>query len=373
MTFELKPLHEQVIVITGASSGIGLEAARQAAQRGARLVLASRSDEALNKVVQEITGSGGEAIHVAADVGTREEVQRIADVAKEQFGGFDTWVNNAAVSIWGKLEEVSDEDHQRLFQTNFWGMVYGSLVALKTLKTRGGALINVGSLACDMAHPLQGMYTASKHALKGFTDSLRMELEQEGAPVSVTLIKPGSIDTPFPEHAKNYTTHEPHLPPPVYAPHEVATAILYAATHPKRDIYVGSSARTLSLLNRTAPRLADKIGSTFLYSEQLGDGPAPRREGALYQSSGGGRVRGGHRGYINRTSVYSRASRHPLVTGAVLAAAGAGLYALFTRGQPRGFDRTWREYEDELMPGEQPGTIAVAVVSESVESERPPE
>ena len=125
MNFSFKPLREQVIVITGASSGIGLATARAAARNGAKLVLVSRSDNVLTQTVQEIESQGGEAIHVVADVGRREDLQQAAVAALARFGRIDTWVNNAGVAIFGRLEEVSDEDHQRLFQTNFWGTVYG--------------------------------------------------------------------------------------------------------------------------------------------------------------------------------------------------------------------------------------------------------
>jgi NAD(P)-dependent dehydrogenase (short-subunit alcohol dehydrogenase family) len=158
--------------------------AKAAAARGAKVVLASRNADALRAIEEEINAAadGGAAVHVVADVGRRDDVERIADAALERFGGFDTWVNNAAVSIYGPLEHVTDEDHHRLFQTNFWGVVYGSLIALKHLKVGGGALINIGSVLSETVVPLQGMYAARKHAVKGFTDALRMELIAERAP-----------------------------------------------------------------------------------------------------------------------------------------------------------------------------------------------
>jgi len=197
MNVQLKKLNRQVMVITGASSGIGLVTARMAAQHRARLVLAARSEGALRQLVEEIKAQGGEAIHVVADVGREQDVRRIAEAAIERFGSFDTWVNNAGVSIYGRVLEVSMEDHRQLFETNYWGLVHGSRVACENLKHRGGALINVGSSLSDRAIPLQGTYCASKHAVKGYTDALRMELEEEGAPISVTLIKPSAIDTPY--------------------------------------------------------------------------------------------------------------------------------------------------------------------------------
>jgi short-subunit dehydrogenase len=136
-------------------------------------------------------------------------VERIGQTAMERFGRIDTWVNNAGVGTFGRLEDISLEDHQRLFQTNFWGVVNGSLEAVKRMKLRGGgALINVGSEVSDAPVPLQGMYSASKHAVKAFTESLRMELQKEEAPMSVSLIKPAAIDTMFAVHAKNYMDKE---------------------------------------------------------------------------------------------------------------------------------------------------------------------
>lgn len=142
-------------------------------------------------------------------------------------------------------------------------MVYGSLVALPHLKESGGTLINLGSVASDVAFPLQGMYSASKHAIKGFTDSLRIELKEEGAPVAVTLIKPAAIDTPFPANARNYTDREPKLPPPVYRTEEVAEAILHAAVHPRRDIYIGGGGRIMSAAQAVAPTSSTRSGAAW--------------------------------------------------------------------------------------------------------------
>lgn len=202
---KLKPLEEQVIVITGASSGIGLATAKCAAKRGAKVVMAARSEEATKKIVDELNSAGGEAIFVPCDVSKKEQVEQLARAAVDRFGRIDTWVNNAGVSIYGRLDEVSEEDSRQLFETNFWGVYHGSLAALPYLKEHGGALINLGSEVSEAVVPLQGMYAASKHAVKGFVDALRVEIEQlDEAPVSITLIQPTATDTPFPQHARNY-------------------------------------------------------------------------------------------------------------------------------------------------------------------------
>ncbi len=296
MKLRLRPLDEQVVVITGASSGIGLATAIAAAERGARVVMAARSIDALRTLAGRIEAAGGHALPVEADVSRREDVERIASEAIARYGRIDTWVNNAGVSVYGRLREIDDDTHRRLFDTNFWGVVYGSRVALRHLARDGGALVNVGSEVSDAWIPLQGMYSASKHAVKGFTDALRVELEDEGAPVSVTLVQPTAVDTPYPEHARNTLSAEPKLPSPTIPAERVADAILDAATEPARDVRVGAMAVANSFLSRVAPRIADLM-SSMQVGTQLRD-EAPRDPlGALERPSeetaaGAGRIRG---------------------------------------------------------------------------------
>lgn len=284
MAVQLKKLSDQVVVITGATSGIGLSTARMADETGAKLVLVAREQNALDRLVAEFRRHGSAAIGVAADVGQRSETARVAQAAQERFGRIDTWINNAGVSIFGRLEDVPLEDQQRLFQTNFWGVVNGSLEAVKAMRRHsGGAVINLGGEVSDRAVPLQGMYSASKHAVKGFTDALRVELEQQGVPISVTLVKPAAIDTMFTVHAKNFMEVEPALPAPVYAPELVARAILYAAEHPKRDVFVGGAAKVMSLAGFHMPRLLDRYMRARLVRQQRSGQPsAARRPDALH-------------------------------------------------------------------------------------------
>ena len=326
---KLKPVAEQVIVITGASSGIGLATAKMAARLGARVVLAARSQDALAQAVDEIKQAGGDAVFVVADVGVRGDIEKIAAAARDRFGGFDSWINDAGVMIWGEVGEVSEEDMRRLFETNFWGTVHGSEIAVAHLREKGGALINIGSVESDRAFPLQGIYAASKHAVKGFTDALRMELEAHDAPISVTLVKPASIGTPMPQHAKDYTGREPKFPPPVYAPEEVAATVLRACERPVRDAFIGSSARMLSTLGNRAPRVADWISEKFLLPAEIGDRPATAGDN-LHQGRAEARVRGDHQGSTIRPSLYTRAARNPGATMAI-AAAAVGLGALWLR------------------------------------------
>lgn len=287
-----KPLREQVIVITGASSGIGLATADAAARRGARLVLASRSEQTLERVTQKINGAGGEAIFVVADVSLRPDVERIATAAIARFGRIDTWINNAGVSIFGRLDEVHEEDSRRLFDINFWGVVHGSLTALPHLKQSCGTLINLGSEVSDAVVPLQGMYSASKHAVKGFTDALRVELEEvDKAPISITLVQPTAVNTPFPQHAKNYMTAEPKLPTPQIDPSEVAEAIVKAAEAPERSVKVGLMSRLNTAAAKYSPALADKLSAKQAFRQQRDMAPIDPA-GTLYKPGEAGTKRG---------------------------------------------------------------------------------
>ena len=323
MKVRLKRVADQTIVITGASSGIGLATARAAARRGARVVAAARSERALNVLVTELRANGGDAVGVVADVGVEAAVERIADAALQRYGGFDTWVNNAAGSVYGGCLDVSIDDMQRVIDTNFWGVVYGSRIACRHLRTHGGALINVGSEVSDRAVPLQGIYSASKHAVKGWTDALRAELEYEGAPVSISLIKPGPIDTPYAEHAKNYLEDAPVHVPPVYSPESVVAAILHCASTPVRDMYVGSAAKVVSTMNKIAPRLTDKFVATAVMRGTHSGKPRYLRD-ALHTPSEDLRVHGDYEGVV-RHSVYTRVSMHPMLAASALALAGGFL------------------------------------------------
>ncbi|WP_250537314.1 SDR family oxidoreductase [Caballeronia sp. AZ10_KS36] len=331
MRIKLKPLDQQTIVLTGATSGIGLATARHAAKAGARLMLVARDETALAVLADELTSAGAPAVaYTAADVADETQLQAAADAAIDRFGGFDTWINNAGVSVYGRIADVSLEDQRKLFETNYWGVVNGSRVALKHLRERGGALINLGSELSDVAVPLQGPYVASKHAVKGFTNSLRLELKNEKAPVSVTLIKPAGIDTLFVEHAKNYLDEEPKLPPPVYAPDVAAKAILHAAVHPERDIYVGGASRAMASFGQSAPRLYDAITSLLGVKAQVKG--EPRQSGdALYEGGGDLRERSGKNGRVREFSLYTGARLQPAGARAALTGAAAVLLVMMAR------------------------------------------
>src|SRR4051812_40304549 len=292
MAIKLKPLNEQVMVITGASSGIGLATAEAAAEAGVKLVLAARSDETLSGIVERFSTGGVDVIHVTADVADTGAVEQIADAAIARFGRIDTWVNNAGVSIYGRLSEIPEDDARRLFDVDFWGVVKGSLVALPYLRASGGALINVGSEVSDAVVPLQGFYSAAKHAVKGFTDALRVEVQElDKAPVAITLIQPTAVDTPFPQHARNYMDKEPKLPTPQIQPEKVAAAILEAATSETREMKVGAMSTINSAIAKMSPGLAKKLQAKQAGRQQY-DEPPRDPDGTLYKPGQSGHTRG---------------------------------------------------------------------------------
>ncbi|MBM6593081.1 SDR family oxidoreductase [Microvirga pudoricolor] len=330
MTVRQKPVGEQVVVITGASSGIGLATARLFAARGVKgLVLVARNEDALRKIAEELEEQGVHAVPVAADASKREELEAVSRKAIETFGGYDTWVNDAAVALYGTLDEIPIPDQRQLFEVNYWGVVYGSLIAARHLRARGGTIVNVGSVLSERAILLQTQYSAAKHAVKGFTDGLRMELEQEGAPIWVTLIKPSSIDTPYVEHARNYLGDNAKVPPPAYDPDLVAKAIVFASENRRRELTIGFGGWVIGAMGKVAPRLTDKTMEMMGYGAQTTR--QPERAGMrdnLYQPREDGDTHSSLDTMTRKTSVLLAAQIHPLATAAILAGVGAAVAAL---------------------------------------------
>lgn len=322
LTAMLKPLHDQVIVLTGASSGIGLATAEAAAKLGARLVLVARNGDALDRVATKL---GKRVVAVIADIAEAESAERIAETALTAFGHVDTWVNAAAAAIYGNLTETTEADHRRVFDVGYFGTVRASLKAVELLSNRGGALINVGSVLGERTIVLQGTYSAMKHALRAFTDALRMEVEAEGRPIAVTLIKPAGMNTPYPEHARNLTGSPVRIPPIVYDPRLAATAILHAAQHKTRELTVGGVGIPLQKLSNLFPRLTDlgmeMVGKAIQHIDQP---PEPDAVDNLHHPRPDGRIDSNQDIYVRRTSLWLAAQMNPVrAAGAV----GAGILA----------------------------------------------
>lgn len=315
----LKPLHQQVIAITGASSGIGLLTARKAAAGGARVFLISRNATALEQATRAIEAEGGVAAWHAADVGDRDQLHRAADAVVDRFGRIDSWVNNAGVAIYAPLLETPLDEHERLFRTNYFGVVNGAQVAVPYLAAQRGTLISVGSIAGDMPSPIMGAYAASKHAIHAFITALRIELKAAGQPVSVTLIKPSGMTTPIAGHAANHQAGEARIPPPPYDPELTANAILHAATHRVRDMTVGGLGRMEVLFAAHFPALFERLAPIvvpFLSDRSRAPTPGnnldrPGEDGAMRSPTEHGR----------KASLSLTARLHPAVTLAVLGSA----------------------------------------------------
>lgn len=334
MTVKLKPIAEQVMVIVGASSGIGLATARAAALRGARVMLVARNEPVLRDISEAIAIGGGDVAYAVADVGSLAQVEAAADRAVARFGRIDTWVHCAGVAIYAKLVDTPADEHEQLFRTNYFGAVNGALTAVGHLRDRGGALIVIGSIAADIPSPVMGAYSASKHAVKGYIESLRIELNAERLPISVTLIKPSGIDTPIARNAANHLDGEAQIPPPVYDPDVVVRAILDAAEHPRRDVTVGGIGRLQVLGGVHFPGLLARFGGLLapLLRDPArpvtpGDNLAvPRGDGSERSATTTGRG----------VSLYTAASRHraALAVGGLIAVAGSLL--VLRRDRPKG-------------------------------------
>lgn len=326
---KLKPLSQQVIVVTGASSGIGLVTARKAAAAGASVFLVARNGSALAAIVAGIEATGGRAAFAVADVGNRSQLSAAADAAIACFGRIDSWVNNAGVAIYAPLLETPLDEHERLFRTNYFGTVNGCQVAAAHLESQGGALITVGSIAGDMPSPIMGAYAASKHAVGAFVRSLRIELTAARAPISLTLIKPSGMATPIAAHAANHQDGEARIPPPAYDPELVADAILHAAVHPAREMTIGGVGRAQTLFAAHFPALFERLAPAVI-PLLLDRSRAPALRDNLHTAGTDGKERSAtERG--RRMSLYTSARLNPGLATAVAFGAAAVGFALSRR------------------------------------------
>ena len=284
---QLKPINQQVVAIVGASSGIGRETALQFAHRGAKLLVSGRSESKLASLVNEIRGFGGEVTSlVIDDVAVFEQVKAIADRTVEVYGRLDTWVHVPGSAVFATFDNKTPEEFKRVVDVTLMGQVYGAMAALPHLKREGrGALIHISSMEGVRSLPYQSSYSAAKHGIEGFVEAMRVELQHEKIPISVTSIKPAVIDTPFWDNVRTKLGVKPSGIPPYYSPSLVADAILYVAEHPTRDFFVGDAARALDFLQRLSPELVDSL--LLLIGFPLQRSNVPKSEDApnnLYES-----------------------------------------------------------------------------------------
>ena len=293
MAIQLKPLNEQVAVVFGASSGIGRVTALQMAAGGAKVVVAARSEDGLQTLVMEIENAGGTAISVVADVTQIEDIQNVANVAVEKFGRIDTWIHCAAAALYAKFEDVTPEEFSRVIDVTLKGAAWGAMVALPHLKKQGGALIQVGSVESLVGIPYQSAYGSAKHGMKAYLDVLRIELDHDNIPVSVTTIMPTGINTPFYNNARTKIGVKPVAPLPLYQPGIVAKAICVAAQKPIPEIIVGGGGWLFAISKRFAPHLTDAFLRLVTFKLQKTDEPkAADAPTNLYHTLNDSRVEG---------------------------------------------------------------------------------
>ncbi len=331
----LKPISEQVVVIFGASSGIGRETALQFGKRGAKVVVAARGQAGLDSLVEDIEQSGGEALAVVADAAEFEQVEKVAAQAVARFGRLDTWVHTAAISIYAKFEETTPEEFRRVLEVNLLGQIHGALAALPHIRREGrGTLIHVSSVESQVSLPLQSAYACSKHGMAGFLDALRMELQEEGVPIYVADVKPAGINTPLFDHARTKLGVKPQPVPPIYQASVVAEVILHAAEHPTREISAGGGAQLLMMGKRLSPVLADAVMSRMGQSQKTNQ---PKPEGApdnMYESQNErGRVGGDFGASAKGKSIGNWIEFHPGARRAIKGAAIVGAILLLSRSR----------------------------------------
>jgi len=287
LKINLKPTGTQVVVVFGASSGIGRLTALDLARKGAKVCVAARSEEGLKSLVAEIEESGGEAFYVLADAADFEQVKSVAEKCVERYGRLDTWIHSAAAFIFSTVEKTEPDEYRRIFEVNLLGQIHGAKAALPYLKQKGGALIHVSSVEAFYTAPFQSAYGASKHGLHGFLQVLRVELAHDKIPVSVTEILPAAINTPIYDKGRNKMPFKSRPVPPIYHPQIVADAILYAAENPVRELIAGGAGVGVVYAEAISPTVADFAASTIGYSGQKTDEPNQQTEDNLFEPING--------------------------------------------------------------------------------------
>jgi NADP-dependent 3-hydroxy acid dehydrogenase YdfG len=272
-------LRDQVVVVTGASSGVGRAIARAFGAAGARVGLVARTAEALEHAAAEVRAGGGEALVLPLDVADAASVEAAADRVVERWGRIDTWVNDAMVSVFSPVKEMRADEYRRVTEVNYLGAVHGTLAALRHMLPRDeGLIIQIGSALVYRSIPLQSAYCASKAAMRGFTDSLRCELLHDRSAVKVSMVQLPAVNTPQFDVVRSRLPNRPQPVPPIYQPEVIARAVLHVAEHPTRELWVGWSAMKAILGQKVIPGLLDRyLGRTGYASQQTAEPEPPGR------------------------------------------------------------------------------------------------
>ena len=318
----------ETVMITGASGGIGRATARLYGQRGASVGLIARGDSGLAGAVADVEEAGGKALAVPTDVAEYSQVEDAARQVEEQFGPIDTWINVAFSSVFAPFADIRPDEFRRVTEVSYLGFVYSTMVALARMRPRDrGTIVQVGSALGYRSIPLQSAYCGAKHAVNGFTSSLRCELLHERSGVRVTVVQMPAVNTPQFSWVRSRLPRHPQPVAPIYQPEVAARGVLYAADHPgRREYWVGASTVATIVANRFAPALLDRYLAKTGYDSQQTDQAGPDRGPGNLQrpdDSLGGQDYGAHG--IFDSSAHSRSAQlwavtHPRVAGAVAAA-----------------------------------------------------
>ncbi len=325
----------EVVVVTGASAGVGRATVRLFAEHGARIGLLARGKEGLEGAKADVERLGGQAIAIQTDVADPEQVEAAAAAVEEQFGPIDIWINNAMVSVFSPVKEMQPEEYRRVTEVTYLGYVYGTQAALKRMLPRDrGKIVLVGSALAYRGIPLQSAYSGAKHAIHGFMESLRSELIHDGNAVEVSMVQMPALNTPQFNWVKSRLPRKPQPVPPIYDPEVAAEAIYYAAHHHRREMLVGWMTNIVVWGNKFLPGLGDRYLAKTGYKSQQYDGPpSPDRQNNLWEpvpGDFGARGDFSKRAHMSSTELWL--STHPealLALGAALFGAGAALFAVF--------------------------------------------
>jgi NADP-dependent 3-hydroxy acid dehydrogenase YdfG len=328
----MRKLGEQVVVVTGASSGVGRAIARAFGAAGAKVGLIARTREALEDAAREIVTSGSEALVLPLDVTDPKKVYGAAQAMVDRFGHLDTWVNDAMVSVFSPVHETTPDEYRRVTEVNYLGTVHGTLAALQQMRKQGdGVILQIGSALVYRSIPLQSAYCASKAAIRGFTDSLRCELFHEKSRIKVCMLQLPAVNTPQFDVVRTRLPRKPKPVPPIFQPEVIAQAALYAAQHPSREIWVGGSAVKAILGQKLIPGLLDRYLGRVGYDAQQTDEPIePHRPDNVFAPLAGDR--GAHGRFDEESRAFSvemwaRARRGIVAASLAAAALALGIQA----------------------------------------------